>query len=72
MTVKELRESLEKLETNGHAEDAVTVDLMGDFMRGYNAKVTGIFPGFDWESGQAVIRTDVQLGLYQKPSKRPR
>jgi len=70
MTVKELREALEKLEKDGHADHRVTVNTLGNFLRGSNADVHAVGPGFDWTSGQVVINTTPQLGVYEKPSKR--
>ena len=72
MTVKELREALEKLEKDGYAEDRVTVNALGNFLRGSNADVHAVGPGFDWASGQVIMFTDPQLGIYEKPSKRER
>jgi len=71
MTVKELRKALEKLEKDGYADQRMTVNTLGDFLRGSNATIHAVGPGFDWASGQVIIFTDPQLGVYQKPSERP-
>jgi len=71
MTVKELRKALEILEKDGYADQRMTVNTLGGFLRGSNANIHAVGPGFDWDSDQVIIFTDPQLGVYQKPSKRP-
>lgn len=69
MTVKELREALEGLEASGHADHRVTVNCFGGGLRGSNAEVKNVGPGFDWTSGQVVLGTTPALSVYQKPDK---
>ena len=64
MKVRELRATLERLEEEGHADDGVTVHAFGG-MRGFNAEITSADVGFDWDSGQVVLRTKPQLGLWR-------
>lgn len=65
MNVKQLIEELQKLEKD-HGDCAMTVNCFSNCLRGSNAEVTNVGVGFDWTSGQVVLRTKPQLYYYTK------